>query len=82
MRFHLIRLVLLKREQGDIFDDWEGKLPDRETWLRRVFSREIKFAYRKVHSTTFPIQIPRTASYRVELGASGFTRRMSRRKPG
>jgi len=48
MRFHLIRLVLLKREQGDIFDDWEGKLPDLETWLRRVFSREIKFAYRKV----------------------------------
>jgi hypothetical protein len=48
VKLHLIRLVLLRREQGEIFTEWEGRLPTREEWLRLIFSRRIDFIHRKV----------------------------------
>ncbi len=54
MQFHLIRLVLLQRHTGDFFDEWGGSLPNRETWLRRVFSRRIDFVHRKIKFSYVP----------------------------
>lgn len=48
MQFELLRIVLLRRAQPDMF---EGQGPDgreisREEWLRRVFSKSIEFQHR------------------------------------
>lgn len=58
MRLQLIRLVLLQRNIGDLFDEWGGELPSREAWLRQVFSRRIDFIHRKIEFYYVPDPTP------------------------
>ncbi|MEZ0170775.1 hypothetical protein [Microvirga sp. TS319] len=58
MRFDLIRLMLLVRQQGHFWEarNPDGSLPTREEWLRMVFSRRIDFDHRGARYSFVPAQ--------------------------
>lgn len=64
MQFDLIRLVLVSRAQTSLFDLLSGKdePPNREAWLKQVFSAEITFQHRQ-HEFHFVPEVGTAGSF-------------------